>query len=310
MTDIIVHIGYHKTGTTWFQNNFYPQLHGSRYVPRNWVANALISPRALEFDPAVAREIIFSHFLKNESDQLILCEENLSGNPLFGGYHGCFTKVLADRICETFPEARIVVFIRNQINIISSAYSQYIKIGGTYPIDKYLFIDRYIANALPQRIPQFSFDHFYYDQLIDYYRKLFGKEKVFVFVFEEFFKELNGAMVNFCNLLNLHADLEDIELNANNVSLSLRSMSIMRFVNRFSDGGTTQKNYLINIPGVKVLADRLIDAAERRKWLGRRGVAEDLLGKETLQFIHDHFYASNRRLEISLGMNLVPLGYP
>lgn len=310
VTDIIIHIGYHKTGTTWFQNNFYPALHEAKYVPRDYVARALISPRALVFDPVAAREIVLSYFAGGNPGQLILCEEGLSGNPHFGGYHGCLTKVVADRIYETFPGAKIVIFIRNQIDIIASAYSEYIKAGGTYPIEKYLFIDRYIENAQPQRIPQFSFDHFDYNKLVEYYCNLFGDKKVFVFVFEGFFKDLNSSIINFCNLLNIRADIKGVDMGAKNISLSLRLMSIMRFVNRFSAGGTTQKNYLLNIPGLKVLADRLIDAAGQRQWFGPRGTSEELLGAETLQYIRDHFHASNLQLSIRLGTDLRTRGYP
>ena len=29
---VIVHIGYHKTGTTWFQKRFYPRVTSHRYI--------------------------------------------------------------------------------------------------------------------------------------------------------------------------------------------------------------------------------------------------------------------------------------
>jgi len=32
MTAPIVHIGYHKTGTSWFQKSFYPAVRGAEWV--------------------------------------------------------------------------------------------------------------------------------------------------------------------------------------------------------------------------------------------------------------------------------------
>ena len=54
----IVHIGYHKTGTTWFQERFYPAVRNRRYVPRATARAAFLRPGALHFDPIEALHII------------------------------------------------------------------------------------------------------------------------------------------------------------------------------------------------------------------------------------------------------------
>ena len=49
MAGRLVHIGYHKTATTWFQRRFYPQTRNVELVERRRIAEAFLAPRALEF---------------------------------------------------------------------------------------------------------------------------------------------------------------------------------------------------------------------------------------------------------------------
>ncbi len=66
----LVHIGYHKTATTWFQRRFYPRVAGRRYIPQPIVRRALLTPHALHFDLEAARRL-----LGDRLDDVILCEE-------------------------------------------------------------------------------------------------------------------------------------------------------------------------------------------------------------------------------------------
>ena len=45
----IVHIGHHKTGTTWFQKKFYPRVSGYRFIPRELVRMTLLAESPLAF---------------------------------------------------------------------------------------------------------------------------------------------------------------------------------------------------------------------------------------------------------------------
>jgi hypothetical protein len=54
----IVHIGYPKTASTWFQRSFYPHVRAPAYVDRARVNAAFLDGNAYAFDPAQARETL------------------------------------------------------------------------------------------------------------------------------------------------------------------------------------------------------------------------------------------------------------
>ena len=159
----IVHIGYHKTGTTWFQERFYPAVRNRRYVPRATARAAFLQPGALHFDPIEALHIIGA-----AADETILCEENLSGGLHNGGLAGALSKDVASRIARTLPDAQIVIFVRDPLSAIASAWVQYVKGGGTFGLRRYLFGRDRLSPVAPERDepPGFCFEHFDYARLI------------------------------------------------------------------------------------------------------------------------------------------------
>jgi hypothetical protein len=71
----IFHVGLHKTGTTWFQKRFYPNVPGYRLVNRRLVRSTLLGTSPLAFDAVAARQALGV----DEGDTAIVCEEDLSG---------------------------------------------------------------------------------------------------------------------------------------------------------------------------------------------------------------------------------------
>ncbi len=55
-----------------------------------------------------------------------LSDENLSG----GYLHGMEARALADRLLDTFGTPRILIIVRNQLDMLLSFYSAYIVHGG------------------------------------------------------------------------------------------------------------------------------------------------------------------------------------
>jgi hypothetical protein len=145
----ILHVGYHKTGTTWLQRSFFPRARGLTLVTPLAIRCELLVPSLVAFDPKRAR----ASLLDGCSDRLVVSEEELSGNLHTGGLHGAFSEELAARLHAAFSEGRVLVFIRNQTRMILSAYKQYIKSGGTHRIRRFLQPSR-----SPHKTPNFSLD--------------------------------------------------------------------------------------------------------------------------------------------------------
>src|SRR5438876_1982040 len=114
MSPVLLHIGYHKTGSGWLRRKFFvdPQTGfgsigkaGTRHPVRR-----LVAARPLEFDPQVARSE-FEPLLERVAAQGLLpvvAFERLSGHPFSGGYD---SKEIADRLFRTFPEGKGLVVI-------------------------------------------------------------------------------------------------------------------------------------------------------------------------------------------------------
>ena len=182
---VLLHIGYHKTGSRWLRHLFF----GNPATGYGWVDKAgedhpvrrLVAARPLEFDAAAARAE-FEPLLAGIVDEglsPVVSFERLSGNPFSGGYD---SKEIADRLVQVFPDARVLIVIREQRSMIVSTYKQYVREGGALPVTKFMRPPR--SRSL--RVPWFDLRHFEYHHLIGYYRRLFGDERVLTLPYEQF----------------------------------------------------------------------------------------------------------------------------
>lgn len=196
---LVFHIGYHKTGTTWLQQHLFAN-EGNNFVVIGgaWEARQdIVAPRSLDFQPEDVRAK-YAPMLERAwavGAVPIFTDERFSGQPFSGGFD---SKEIADRIHALYPEARIVIVIREQRRMLYSTYDEYVKEGGVASIETFLH---------PRRrhvLPQFRFEHFMYDRLISYYQNLFGKERILVLPFEQFQTEPYTFLANlteFCGIV-------------------------------------------------------------------------------------------------------------
>jgi hypothetical protein len=181
---LLLHIGYHKTGTSWLQNRLFSRVaHG--YLANDWQRadlHALFVKRdPLAFDAMEAR-----HQLQDQLDRaaeagltFVLSHERFSGYFASGGYDA---GLIADRLTRTFPEARCLICIREQRSMIAAVHRQYLEDGG------YLSLRRFLHPPDPERnferVPGFRFEFYEYDRLIRHWQAALGPERVLVLPFE------------------------------------------------------------------------------------------------------------------------------
>lgn len=301
----LVHIGFHKTATTWFQKAFYPRVANGRYVARKQVQTALLAPDAFSFDAAGARRTLGA-----DGERLLLCEENLSGYPHNGGLGGLAPLATADRLRQALPDAQIVIFIREQAAMLAACHAQYVRSGGTRSARDYMFPPHAGAGALSKwyKAPRFNLRPFEYLPLIEAYAARFGREAVHVFLYEDFAADRMGFLQRYAARLDLEVDLPGIEFDRRNRSLSPAGIDLMRRLNLFTPGAVLDKTCLLPIP-----------RWYKRRWtlarllLGGRLEAsaspEARLGSEAVLRLHAHFARSNARLEASWDLPLARFGY-
>lgn len=170
---LLIHIGYHKTATTWMQRLLFLPVHG--YHPlanHDQVSDHITAPHGLRFDPTRMQRLIAEGLAAVPPNSVpVVSSELLCGNPFFGGRE---SEVYAERLQAIAPDARILISIRSQMQLLPSVYMQYVSRGGTMSCRQ--FFERQIP------LGYFGFDaqHFEYDRLVARYQTLFGTENVYV----------------------------------------------------------------------------------------------------------------------------------
>lgn len=289
----IVHIGYHKTGTTWFQDCFYPAVRNRRYAHRSVARAAFLDAGALHFDSDVARRR-----LGKDCERLILCEENLTGGLHNGGLAGNLSKDVAQRIKLTVPDAQIVIFVRDPCAAIASAYLQYVKGGGTYGVRRYLFGRDRFSPVAPERdeAPGFRWEHFDYIRLIDHYDALFGRDRVHLFRYEDFRADPMGFAAAYAARFGLEVDWDAVDAGARNPSLSRPLLWAARFANGFTRRAVADKSCLIHVPGWYGVSRKLLRRASASGRFGRPLGMRDILDAETIAWFQSLYREGERQL--------------
>jgi hypothetical protein len=289
MNSPLIHIGYPKSGTTWFQNNFYPRVRNAVYIPRKDVQDHIIRPYAIGFDADASLRF----FNQQKENSIIICEELLLASVRSGGFNGFVTKEIGHRLKSIFPEARIVIFIRNQIDLIASAYGQYIKGGGREGIDDYLFHSkaRFYVDLF-----QFSFKYLEYDRIMQFYQDLFG-ERLHIFTFEKFVRDSSGFLVDFANVFKLDINVEELDMEPRNKRLNTPTYT--RWRNR------------LRIPPKLSLSNLTGGRFDHESVFTSRKSPEEILGPKNTNYIQQYYRESNQKLIDLFGLeDIREYGYP
>jgi hypothetical protein len=298
----IVHVGYHKTATTWFQKSIWPSLESHDWVPRKITQEALLNPPGMHFDPAEARRALG---LDRRTKPVVLSEENLSGYIHNGGLHGLVGPEMIRRLQAVLPDARIVIFIRNQADAIRASYSQYVAGGGTYGLDKYLHTYARVHGALraPFKAPAFEWEHFEYDRLIALYDQAFGGENVFVYLYE-WLRQPEALFARLEADLGVSFPPGIADKRGANVSHSETGMNALRIANRVTRQSVANKDWAMDPPGGHALRNVV------RFVLKAVPGAPFRLPKRVVEEIRHYYTPSNGRLAGLRDLPLAELGYP
>jgi len=188
-TPYLIHIGYGKTATTWLQTHYFTRREaGFAFVrerkaglaegpggksPGHYIAEAPL----FHYDPAWTREKVDALFAADVAAGLVpvISHEQLSGSPPAGG---ALAKELAWRVAATFPEARILIVVREQRSMIRSCYMQYLRAGGVMSLKDYL------TGPHDGQLPQPDLHYFRYEALLRHYLELFPAERVLCLPYE------------------------------------------------------------------------------------------------------------------------------
>ena len=300
----IIHIGPHKTASSWFQKEVYPFVADHRLIDRALIRRTFLVPDAWSFDPKSAREAI------GATNHAILCEEDLSGVLHNGIAATMIASEVAGRLHAALPEAQVVIFTRSQPAAAVSWYLQYLREGGTGSINQYLFPAGFghFGRDRPFMKPHFDWGQLDYAGLVRRYDSLFGREKVLVLTYEDLVRDPQQTLETMERTLGI--ELPPPSPRRVNVGAPTRLIPLLRFANLFTRRAVVNKSSLLHIPYWYTVRKALFDRIGRWSLAGPRGDAETLLSPSALAFVAARFAASNRWLAERTGTDLAEIGYP
>lgn len=196
--NIVFHVGHHKTGTTWLQKGLYaqhPDIHLLNKPNAPWdskLLQQLIGASERSFDASVAESALNQSIYLQKKVQLVSAER-LSGHPLSGGFDSF---IIAQRIKNICPQAKIVIGVRHQFSMLRSLYIQMLKegfIGG---------FNDFVSSPSWKR-PFFRQDYLEYHHLVSRYIELFGKQNVLVKLYEDLSDSPKDWLIEVCSFMGI-----------------------------------------------------------------------------------------------------------
>lgn len=314
MRQPIIHIGYNKTGSTWLQEEVFPleTLGFQSFLSiedREHIYRSIVRQHAMTFDPQPILNYYEQALAKTANKDLvpIFSNERLSGDPHSAGYD---TKELADRLHRMWPEARIILVIREQKSMLLSTYKQYIRAGGPRSLRSYFSP----PERGSRRVPMFAFEYFAYDSLIRYYQSLFGKERVLVLPYEQLRKAPQAFVASILTFSGLPADPEQLrtlgfkrKINAGYGPITLR---LKRQINRiFIDNGLNPGAWVALPYGAERRIVALLQQLDRLLPKAWRQGSEQRMKQFIAQSVKGRYATSNQQVEQLTGLDLGAFGY-
>lgn len=306
MTGPVFHIGYVKTATTFLQRQVFGRADlgmalGGGPRSRGHVVSGLVLADDYIFDPAAlaARFAALEAPQRAEGLLPVWSEEVLLGDPLAGRYDG---PANLRRLHAAFPQARILITIREQRAMALSMLREYAKQGGTAsPRD---FIGT--GQEDPAFSPLLRPDFLRFERAVGFCRDAFGPDRVLVLPQEM----LRADPRDYFDRLGRFLDLPlgppaSGRPGGDNVGRGLAAAAINRGLNRL-----VRRSPLHRDPGIawrtKDRVVRLFDRAMPRMLDAR---IEARLKAMIAARYRTEFSAGNRALAGMTGLDLHGYGY-
>jgi len=310
---LLIHIGHHKTATTWLQRELFTARSGV-FEPVTADGNVKYFGNRLVHDEAGYLRSVYddrAEDVKREAaswnwsvlgDRVgVISNERLSGNPLSGGFDG---PVIAARIRHCFPEARILCVVREQRSALLSIYFQYLKAGGTSGLDVF------VHSGKDRRRPCFLPDYLDYTRIVGLYRRLFGAERVCVLPYEMFVAEPTAYVARICAFAGAKQGAA-VRMEARHNRGASRAFQVaMRWMNLLTRKNSLNGMSPLYLGVVGEGLNQVMRYAADRVRINRLEAA--LIGrmqKKIAAFVGDRYEASNKQLAEITGMDLEKYGY-
>jgi len=299
---VLVHVGPHKTGTSWLQKKLLLQaqgiVYGLSFTPSH---QAFLLPRPEDFSTDEARAL-FAPMLEKaraESKPFVISDEALGGRP-FG--QRFVRNAAAERIARTFPHAQILITTRTQNSVILSMYSEYLRYGFASSLQGFLSQD----TGNPNIQPLLDLRSYEWDRFIRIYEGYFPSEQVHAVPMEWGLKDATHYPGFLEKLLGRPLDISaDLEVSSvERESFSGWALEALRHANKLypQDSRYQSKGGRFSPNSIAYQVNRLTPKAARAN-------SKTKMRQIVSEAIADRFAASNRRFQERVPYDLAELGY-
>ena len=294
---LLIHPGFHKTGTTFLQECVFSdeRIFGS-LMSHQEVHDHLVGPHDLQFDPEPVRLILADRMSQLSAQAAgVLSSEILCGT-MFSGAKDSVS--IAQRLHAIAPSARVLFTVRRQDELLRSVYLQYVKRGGRKTLQDFL------EYRTEPGFHWFNLSILEFDRLVQYYASAFGDDRVLVLP-QELMKE---SRTHFLELLFHFAQVEGDPASRSysgtrGKSPPVSGIPLMRFANGFRQTPLNPEAF----SGLSKVANKLISLAYRYE-PGKVDVDQAMVA-QIRDVTEGRFAVSNKLLQRFVPVPLEGYGY-
>lgn len=227
----VIHIGDYKTGSSWLQRCLFKHHPDILYIDNPeefpYVArlfNELVDVADIHFDEVSFRERFSLCLSQSEAAhrQLLVSRESLFGDFITSNN----AERTARRLKNVFHQSQVIIVIREQLSMLSSIYSEYIKCGGTLKFSKFIW-DPIVSKGLLNRLN--------YSAVIETYKAYFGEENVLVKIYDDFIcdkVDFSNDILKFIDCKEMKTEeFDSLDYQIVNPSLRSFGLSLHRWLN-------------------------------------------------------------------------------
>lgn len=316
MKQIYIHVGMPKSGSSYLQLQVFPKLEGAYVVeerdPQAQRAVDRLSRESTDEAVAAARDAVRRVEATADSDVILFSAETL---------------FRSERLPEVAPNARYILILRRQADLLESTYKQYLHGYSIYTVDEYIPTSngRFTGTnpwPSPRDVDVEGMNHL---ALVQRYVDMVGESNILVLPYESLRRNHQAFVSRICDFMGVSSpDLPPAE--SVNRSYSLISCEVALVLNRFMVSGWHDKGFIRDRPFFRWLLARrqkgwlyrILFGISRRlslRWFLQSVVDRiiyipvQMIDDATRARIKDLHADTNRRLDEWLGLGLKDYGY-
>ena len=305
-TNLWIHVGYPKTGTTFIQRGVLRSLSNKGMInvlSREPEIKAL-GEKGAGAEEAVAAKRLLERFDDGKTNVI-------SRESLIGGMFDPSSDLaaMAENLAKAFPGAEILVTIRGQYSLLKSLYTQYVYRGGHESFRKFIGFENgdFKPKTTRSGKPRANIAALDFHARAAKYAELFGKKNVTIIPYESLSRDYKKFLTRFAEWLEVDPSDAAVENARHNPGCGKTRLRVARFANRFLK---SKLNPNAKLPDIRIPFSKIrTNAFWNRKFIQSR-LAAGLLGDrswddpEVEKATARRFAASNAKLDEALGLAL------